>query len=140
MQTLRDFPEDLSAKIVMVRIEVDVLLRTKQDQNPPAASCTLSTIKYLYRSDAKIILVGNWSVTFDSKIPTVEFVAGIFGRSHLASYLFYRLCICDSSMHVLLLYMPVHPKAIILDYCLEQCLITDTFFVFFRLSFFPSPI
>lgn len=84
MQTLRDFPEVLSSKIVMVRIEVDVLLRAKQDQNTPASSFTFSTIKYLYRSDAKIILVGNWSVTFDSKIPTVEFVAGIFGRSHLA--------------------------------------------------------
>lgn len=114
MQTLRDFPEDLSAKIVMVRIEVDVLLRAKQDQNTPVSSCTLSTIKHLYRSDAKIILVGNWSVTFDSKIPTVESVAGIFGRSHLASHLFYRLCICHSSVHVLLLYMWVHPKAIYL--------------------------
>ncbi|XP_074369038.1 uncharacterized protein LOC141709045 isoform X1 [Apium graveolens] len=75
VQTLRDFPEDLSAKIVMVRIEIDVLLRAKQDQNTSAASCKLSTIRYLYRSDAKIILLGNWSVTFDSEVPTVEFVA-----------------------------------------------------------------
>lgn len=79
VQTLRDFPEDLSGKIAMVRIQVDVLLRAKQDQNTPASSCTLSTIKYLYRSEAKIILVGNWSVTFNSKIPTVESVAGISG-------------------------------------------------------------
>lgn len=88
MQTLRQFPkEELFGKVVMVRFESNILRMKKQDQHAPVVIRALSTIKYLYESGAKIILVGNWSVTINSKILTVESVAGMFCRTVPASHL-----------------------------------------------------
>lgn len=74
----------------MVRFESRVLQTNKQGQHAPVVITALSTIKYLYVSGAKIILVGNWSVTNNSKILTVESAAGIFCISlPLHMYLFF---------------------------------------------------
>lgn len=82
VQTLRQFPkEELFGKVVMVRFESDILLMKKRGEHSPAAINALSTIKYLYESGAKIVVVGNWSVAMNSKVLTVESVAGICCRT-----------------------------------------------------------
>ncbi|KAL0409960.1 UNVERIFIED_CONTAM: Phosphoglycerate kinase [Sesamum latifolium] len=79
IQTLRNFPkEELFGKVVMVRFDSMVLLQGKKGHQPPANA--FSTIKYLYEAGAKVVLVGGWSKTINSRFssepcPSVESVA-----------------------------------------------------------------
>ncbi|XP_020553516.1 uncharacterized protein LOC105174272 isoform X1 [Sesamum indicum] len=80
IQTLRNFPkEKLFGKVVMVRFDSMVLLQgRKGHQSPPANA--FSTIKYLHEAGAKVVLVGGWRETINSRsssepCPSVESVA-----------------------------------------------------------------
>ncbi|XP_073066674.1 uncharacterized protein [Primulina eburnea] len=69
VQTLRNFPnEEIFGKVVMVRFDSIVLLHEKEDQSPPANA--LYTIKYLYEAGARVIMVGSWSETTNSSLPS----------------------------------------------------------------------
>ncbi|XP_073317189.1 uncharacterized protein [Primulina huaijiensis] len=69
VQTLRNFPnEEIFEKVVMVRFDSIVLLHEKEDQSPPANA--LYTIKYLYEAGARVIMVGSWSETTNSSLPS----------------------------------------------------------------------
>ncbi|KAL0347158.1 UNVERIFIED_CONTAM: Phosphoglycerate kinase [Sesamum calycinum] len=80
IQTLRNFPkEELFGKVVMVRLDSMVLLQGRKGHQSPAANA-FSTIKYLYEAGAKVVLVGGWSETINSRFssepcPSVESVA-----------------------------------------------------------------
>ncbi|KAK4419239.1 Phosphoglycerate kinase [Sesamum alatum] len=83
IQTLRNFPkEELLRKVVMVRFDAMVLLEgRKGHQSPPENA--FSTIKYLYEAGAKVVLVGSWSKTINSRFslepcPSEESVAEFF--------------------------------------------------------------
>ncbi|XP_073287809.1 uncharacterized protein [Primulina huaijiensis] len=69
VQTLRNFPKDeIFKKVVMVRLDSIILLDEKEDQSPPANA--LYTIKYLYEAGARVIIVGSWSETANSRFPS----------------------------------------------------------------------
>ncbi|XP_073155078.1 uncharacterized protein [Henckelia pumila] len=69
VQTLRNFPkEELFEKVVMVRFDSIILLHRKEDQSPQASA--LYTIKYLYEAGARVIMVGSWSKTTNSSLPS----------------------------------------------------------------------
>ncbi|XP_049360783.1 phosphoglycerate kinase, cytosolic-like [Solanum verrucosum] len=75
VQTLRNFPkEELFGKVVMVRLDLTILLREHKKQQSPAA-CIISTIKYLHKAGAKLILISNWSVRADLQLLKLEYVA-----------------------------------------------------------------
>ncbi|XP_049406483.1 phosphoglycerate kinase, cytosolic-like isoform X1 [Solanum stenotomum] len=75
VQTLRNFPEEeLIGKVVMVRLDLTILLREHKKQQSPAA-CIISTIKYLHKAGAKLILISNWSVRADLQLLKLEYVA-----------------------------------------------------------------
>ncbi|KAL0375043.1 UNVERIFIED_CONTAM: tRNA (guanine-N(7)-)-methyltransferase [Sesamum radiatum] len=80
IQTLRNFPkEELFGRVVMVRFDSVVLLQGRKGHQSPAANA-FSTIKYLYEAGAKVVLVGSWRETINSRFssepcPSVESVA-----------------------------------------------------------------
>ncbi|KAK6779534.1 hypothetical protein RDI58_021718 [Solanum bulbocastanum] len=75
VQTLRNFPEEeLVGKVVMVRLDLTILLREQKKRQSPAA-CVISTIKYLHKAGAKLILISNWSVRADSQLLKLDYVA-----------------------------------------------------------------
>ncbi|OIT23240.1 PREDICTED: uncharacterized protein LOC109216682 isoform X1 [Nicotiana attenuata] len=75
VQTLRNFPaEELMGKVVMVRLDLTILLREQKKQQSPAAR-VISTIKYLHKAGAKLILISSWSLRADSKLLKLERVA-----------------------------------------------------------------
>lgn len=75
MQTLRNFPEEeLIGKVVMVRLDLTILLREQKKQQSPAAHI-ISTIKYLHKAGAKVILISSWSLRTDSQLFKLEYVA-----------------------------------------------------------------
>lgn len=67
IQFLRNFPrEELFGKVVMVRFDTLVLLQgMKEHKSLPENA--FFTIKYLYDSSAKVILVGSWNETANPK-------------------------------------------------------------------------
>ncbi|XP_047094090.1 phosphoglycerate kinase-like isoform X3 [Lolium rigidum] len=72
VQTLRDFPvEKLFGEVVLVRLDSVILL-------DPLGSCnlslkrTLSTIKYLYKAGAKVLLVTSWDPVLQSVMPVLN--------------------------------------------------------------------
>ncbi|PHU06494.1 hypothetical protein BC332_22983 [Capsicum chinense] len=75
VQTLTNFPaEELIGKVVMVRLDVTVLLREQKKQQSPVAR-VISTIKYLHKAGAKLILISSWSLRANSQLLKLEYVA-----------------------------------------------------------------
>ncbi|KAK4730918.1 hypothetical protein R3W88_023906 [Solanum pinnatisectum] len=75
VQTLRNFPEEeLVGKVVMVRLDLTILLREQKKHQSPAVR-VISTIKYLHKTRAKLILISNWSVRADSQLLKLDYVA-----------------------------------------------------------------
>ncbi|XP_059305869.1 phosphoglycerate kinase, cytosolic-like [Lycium ferocissimum] len=75
VRTLRNFPlEELIGKVVLVRLDLTILLREKKKQQSPAAR-VISTIKYLHKAGAKLILTSSWSRRADSQLLKLERVA-----------------------------------------------------------------
>ncbi|XP_060201489.1 uncharacterized protein LOC132630015 isoform X3 [Lycium barbarum] len=75
VRTLRNFPlEELIGKVVLVRLDLTILLREKKQQQSPAAR-VISTIKYLHKAGAKLILTSSWSRRADSQLLKLERVA-----------------------------------------------------------------
>ena len=60
----------------MVRFDSTILLQKQLDLKTQVTSA-VSTIKYLFEAGAKIILLSDWSMKINSKLPVVESVAGI---------------------------------------------------------------
>ncbi|KMT06243.1 hypothetical protein BVRB_7g161710 isoform A [Beta vulgaris subsp. vulgaris] len=76
IQTLRRLPpEELSAKIVMVRFDSSILFYQKLDQSISITSNAFFTIKYVFEAGAKIILISSWNVKCNAKILSEEAVA-----------------------------------------------------------------
>lgn len=76
VQTLKNFPaEELIGKVVMVRLDVTVLLREQKKQQSPVAR-VISTIKYLHKAGAKLILISSWSLRANLQLLKLEYVAG----------------------------------------------------------------
>ncbi|XP_051199469.1 uncharacterized protein [Lolium perenne] len=72
VQTLRNFPvEKLFGEVVVVRLDSVILL-------DPLGSCnlslkrTLSTIKYLYKAGAKVLLLTSWDPVLQSVMPVLN--------------------------------------------------------------------
>ncbi|KAH6761448.1 hypothetical protein C2S52_000219 [Perilla frutescens var. hirtella] len=66
VQSLRNFPrEELFGKVVMVRFDGILLQGMKEHQS--LLENSFFTIKYLYNSSAKVILVGSWNENTNSK-------------------------------------------------------------------------
>ncbi|KAK4348494.1 hypothetical protein RND71_031249 [Anisodus tanguticus] len=75
VQTLRNFPgEELTGKVVMVRLDLTILVREKKKRQSPAAR-VISTIKYLHKAGAKLILISSWSPRADSRLLKLERIA-----------------------------------------------------------------
>jgi phosphoglycerate kinase len=79
VQTLRDFPvEKLFGEVVLVRLDSVILL-------DPLGSCnlslrrTLSTIKYLYKAGAKVLLVTSWDPVLQSVMPVLNSTESLAG-------------------------------------------------------------
>ncbi|XP_057779198.1 uncharacterized protein LOC130997788 isoform X2 [Salvia miltiorrhiza] len=67
VQSLRNFPrKELFGKVVMVRFDTLVILQGMKDHKPLPENA-FSTIKYLYDSRAKVILVGSWNESANPK-------------------------------------------------------------------------
>ncbi|CAA2980848.1 phosphoglycerate kinase, cytosolic-like isoform X1 [Olea europaea subsp. europaea] len=75
VQTLSKFPkEELFRKVVMVRFDSSILLLGKKEYQSPPASAR-STIKYLHKAGAKVILVGSWSWDNNLRLSSAESAA-----------------------------------------------------------------
>lgn len=75
VQTVRNFPEEeLIGKVVMVRLDLTIVLREQKKQQSPAAR-VISTIKYLHKAGAKLVLLSSWSLRADSRLLKLEYVA-----------------------------------------------------------------
>lgn len=67
VQFLRNFPrEELLGKVVMVRFDTLILLQGMKEHKSSPENAFL-TIKYLYDSSAKVILVGSWNESANPK-------------------------------------------------------------------------
>uniref|UniRef100_A0A0E0ISK2 Phosphoglycerate kinase n=1 Tax=Oryza nivara TaxID=4536 RepID=A0A0E0ISK2_ORYNI len=72
VQSVRDFPiEKLNAEVVLVRLDSELLCN-------PLGSCnlslerTVSTIKYLHKAGAKVLLVTSWTPVLQSVYPVLK--------------------------------------------------------------------
>uniref|UniRef100_A0A0E0BB00 Phosphoglycerate kinase n=1 Tax=Oryza glumipatula TaxID=40148 RepID=A0A0E0BB00_9ORYZ len=72
VQSVRDFPiEKLNAEVILVRLDSELLCN-------PLVSCslslerTVSTIKYLYKAGAKVLLVTSWTPVLQSVYPVLK--------------------------------------------------------------------
>lgn len=63
-------------KVVMVRLDLTILLREQKKKQSPAGR-VISTIKYLHKAGAKLILISSWSARADSQLLKLERVAGL---------------------------------------------------------------
>jgi phosphoglycerate kinase len=79
VQTLSNFPvEKLFGEVVLVRLDSVILL-------DPLGSCnlslkrTLSTIKYLYKAGAKVLLVTSWDPVLQSVMPVLNSTESLAG-------------------------------------------------------------
>ncbi|XP_009792555.1 uncharacterized protein LOC107791283 isoform X3 [Nicotiana tabacum] len=61
-------------KVVMVRLDLTILLREQKKKQSPAGR-VISTIKYLHKAGAKLILISSWSARADSQLLKLERVA-----------------------------------------------------------------
>ncbi|KAK6943852.1 tRNA (guanine-N-7) methyltransferase, Trmb type [Dillenia turbinata] len=76
VRTLREFPkEELFAKIVLVRFDSAILLQDEQGIEACARANASFTIRYLYETGAKVILLSNWNAQTNSKLHDVVSVA-----------------------------------------------------------------
>lgn len=83
VQSLRNFPrEELFGKVVMVRFDTLILLQGMKEHQSLPANASL-TIKYLHDSSAKVILVGSWNETTNSKFH----VGGCLSTKSVADFL-----------------------------------------------------
>jgi phosphoglycerate kinase len=72
VQSVRDFPiEKLNAEVVLVRLDSELICN-------PLGSCslslerTVSTIKYLQKAGAKVLLVTSWTPVLQSVYPVLK--------------------------------------------------------------------
>lgn len=76
VQTLGEFPrEELAGKVVMVRFDSTLLLQEEMDPSINSVKNAIFTIKYLYKSGAKVILASNWNINSTARHPDI---AGTF--------------------------------------------------------------
>lgn len=73
-------------KVVMVRLDLTILLREQKKKHSSAAR-VISTIKYLHKAGAKLILISSWSARADSQLLKLERVAGL-------QISYFSLCLC----------------------------------------------
>ena len=67
VQFLRNFPRnELFGKVVMVRFDTLILLQGMKEHKPLPENAFF-TIRYLYNSRAKVILVGSWNESANPK-------------------------------------------------------------------------
>uniref|UniRef100_A0ACD5YH11 Uncharacterized protein n=1 Tax=Avena sativa TaxID=4498 RepID=A0ACD5YH11_AVESA len=72
VQTLRNFPiEKICGEVVLVRLDSVILLDDLGSCNFPLKR-TLSTVKYLYKAGAKVLLVTSWDPVLQSVTPVLK--------------------------------------------------------------------
>ncbi|KAF9596165.1 hypothetical protein IFM89_007483 [Coptis chinensis] len=78
VQTLSKFPkEELSGKVVMVRVNITFLLRGDLESKDLYIERSLHTVKYLRHAGAKVLIASNWGRLSDTmQVPSTETVAG----------------------------------------------------------------
>lgn len=82
IQTLSRFPkEELLGKVVMVRFDSTIFLGEELDLSSRSVCNAIYTIKYLHRVGAKVILVSDWSMRFDSKLLSADSFADILSSA-----------------------------------------------------------
>lgn len=90
---LSEFPkEELFGKVVMVRFDSKILLGEFQEHQF-LFGIALSTIKYLYKAGARVILVSSWHEECNLKTNSAKPVAG---KNFFRQFLNLRLCQLNS--------------------------------------------
>ena len=79
MQTLRNFPiEKICGEVVLVRLDSAIILDPLGSFNL-SLKRTISTIKYLYKAGAKVLLVTSWDPVLQSVTPVLKSTESLAG-------------------------------------------------------------